>query len=117
MLREVKTAAGLDSVVVVGVGLRRLFALCQASHSMISVDTGPRTQPRRWVYRWLSCMAPGRSASGCPAAARALRSSVWVDRGIDARDQIPVEPVFDAWCAVVDLASRRAPVTIGATIP
>ena len=32
-------------------------------------------------------------------------------------DQIPVEPVFDAWCAVVGMASSRAPVTIGATIP
>ncbi len=41
MLRRLRDAADLDSVVVAGVGLRRLFALCEASHSMISVDTGP----------------------------------------------------------------------------
>ena len=41
MLGELRAATGLDSVVVAEVGLRRLFALCEASHSMISVDTGP----------------------------------------------------------------------------
>jgi ADP-heptose:LPS heptosyltransferase len=118
MLHEVKAAAGLDSVVVAGVGLRRLFALCEASHSMISVDTGPAhaaaalglplvvmhgAGPQRF---WLPRSWSGSPVIGVGGPPESMRA-----------DQIPVEPVFDAWCTVVGMASSRAPVTIGATIP
>jgi ADP-heptose:LPS heptosyltransferase len=118
MLHEVKAAARLDSVVVAGVGLRRLFALCEASHSMISVDTGPAhaaaalglplvvmhgAGPQRF---WLPRSWSGSPVIGVGGPPESMRV-----------DQIPVERVFDAWCTVVGMASSRAPVTIGATIP
>jgi len=41
MLDRIRAAVGLDAVVVAGLGLRQLFAVCEAAHSMISVETGP----------------------------------------------------------------------------
>ena len=41
MLEEIRAPARLANVAVVGNGLRQLFALYEAAHSMISVDTGP----------------------------------------------------------------------------
>ncbi len=98
MLEHVRAAVGLDSVVVVGVGLRRLFALCEAAHSMISVDTGPAhaaaalglplvvmygaEAQRYWLPRSISG-SPVVGVGGPPESVRA--------------DEIPVEAVFDAW--------------------
>ena len=100
MLDELRAATGLDSVVVAEVGLRRLFALCEASHSMISVDTGPAhvagalglplvvmygaEQQRFWLPR-SPTGSPVTGVGGPPASVRV--------------DQISVEAVFDAWCA------------------
>jgi len=111
MLRRVQAATGLDSVVVAGVGLRRLFALCEASHSMISVDTGPAhaaaalglplvvmygAGPQRfWLPRSISG-SPVIGVGGPPESTRV--------------DQISVDAVFDAWCAVLarlDNSPRR----------
>jgi ADP-heptose:LPS heptosyltransferase len=102
MLQTVQAATGLDSVVVAGVGLGRLFALCEASHSMISVDTGPAhaaaalglplvvmygaESQRYWLPRSHSG-SPVIGVGGPPESVRA--------------DQIPVDAVFDAWCAVL----------------
>ncbi len=106
MLEEVRAAAGLDAVVVAGVGLRRSFALCATAHSMISVDTGPAhaaaalglpsvvmygAGPQRF---WLP-----RSASGSPVVGvGGPPDSVRVD-------QIPVDAVFDAWCGIIEQPS------------
>ena len=111
MLERVRAAAGLDSVVVVGVELRRLFALCEAAHSMISVDTGPAhaaaalglplvvmygaEAQRYWLPRSISG-SPVVGVGGPPHSVRA--------------DEIPVEAVFDAWRLVVarmEAAPRR----------
>jgi heptosyltransferase-2/heptosyltransferase-3 len=118
MLERVRAAAGLDSVVVVGVGLRRLFALCEAAHSMISVDTGPAhaaaalglplvvmygaEAQRYWLPRSLSG-SPVVGVGGPPESVRA--------------DQIPVDAVFDAWRLVVarmEAAPRRQHATASA---
>ena len=102
MLEEIRVAADLDSVVVAAIGLSRLFALCEASHSMISVDTGPAhaaaalglplvvmygvQEQRYWLPR-----SPSASAvvgvGGPPESVRV--------------DQIPVNAVFDAWCSIL----------------
>ena len=102
MLAEVQAAVGLDDVVVAGVGLRRLFALCEAAHSMISVDTGPAhaaaalglplvvmhgAGPQRY---WLPRSWSGSPVIGVGGPPESMRV-----------DQISVEAVFDAWCAVV----------------
>ena len=113
MLQRVQAATGLDSVVVAGVGLTRLFALCEMSHSMISVDTGPAHAaaalglPLVVMYGaesqqyWLP-----RSHSGSPVVGvGGPPESVRVD-------EIPVERVFNAWCTVlarIEAGPRRAP--------
>jgi hypothetical protein len=101
MLRRIQHVASLDCVVVASVGLRRLFALCEASHSMISVDSGPAhvaaasglplvvmygAGPQRfWLPR--SRGSPVVGVGGPPESRRV--------------DQISVDSVFEAWCAVL----------------
>jgi ADP-heptose:LPS heptosyltransferase len=121
MLQGVQAAAGLDFVVVAGVGLRQLFALCEISHSMISVDTGPAhaaaalglplvvmygaESQRYWLPR-SHCDSPVIGVGGPPTSVRA--------------DQVPVEAVFDAWCAVLarlETTPRRQPTAAPAFQP
>jgi heptosyltransferase-2/heptosyltransferase-3 len=110
MLARIRRAAALDSVVVVGTGLRRLFALCDAAHSMISVDTGPAhaaaalglplvvmygaQEQRCWLPRSLS----GSPVIGVGGAPHSLRV-----------DQLPVDAVFDAWSRLLTLIDASAP--------
>ena len=98
MLEEIRAAAGLADVGVVGTTLRQLFALCESARSMISVDTGPAhaaaalsvplvvlygaESPSYWLPR-----SPSGSAvigvGGPPVSTRA--------------DQVSVETMFEAW--------------------
>jgi heptosyltransferase-2/heptosyltransferase-3 len=113
MLQRVQAATRLHSVVVAGVGLRQLFALCEMSHSMISVDTGP---------------AHAAAALGLPLVVMygAESQQYWLPRSYSGSpvvgvggppesvrvDQIPVDRVFDAWCAVlarIEAGPRRTP--------
>ena len=112
MLEELRGATGLDSVVVAEVGLRRLFALCEASHSMISVDTGPAhvagalglplvvmygaEQQRFWLPR-SPTGSPVVGVGGPPHSVRV--------------DQIPVDAVFDAWVAATTRSAHTQDVT------
>ena len=105
MLDEVRAAVNLDAVVTAGVGLRRLFALCEAAHSMISVDTGPAHAAaalwlplvvmygagaqRFWLPRSPSD-SPVVGVGGPPESVRV--------------DQITVDAVFNAWCRVLQSA-------------
>lgn len=41
LLEHIERTAAVPRVAVAACGLRRLFALCQLAHSMISIDTGP----------------------------------------------------------------------------
>jgi heptosyltransferase-2/heptosyltransferase-3 len=98
MLEEIRAAAALENVVVVGHGLRELFALCEAAHSMISVDTGPAhaaaalSVPLVVLYGaetaryWLP-----RSPSGSPVVA--VGGPPYSTRA----DQVSVDTVFEAW--------------------
>jgi ADP-heptose:LPS heptosyltransferase len=107
MLQEIEDAANLDAVVVYGHGLRPLFALCEAAHSMVSVDTGPAhvagalslplavlygaESPTYWLPR-----TPGGSpvlgVGGPPDCNRA--------------EQVSVDTLFNAWLAVVQQKQR-----------
>jgi ADP-heptose:LPS heptosyltransferase len=102
MLEEIRAAAGLARVAVVGNNLRQLFALCEAAHSMISVDTGPAhaaaalslplvvlygaESPRYWLPR-SPYGSPVSCVGGPPVSSRA--------------DQVSVDQMFAAWQAVV----------------
>jgi heptosyltransferase-2/heptosyltransferase-3 len=98
MLQQIEAAAALDCVVIAGDTLRELFALCEAAHSMVSVDTGPAhaaaalSLPEVVLYvaedwlRWLP-----RSPTG---------SAVLPVVGSGRIDHIPVDAVFEAWCAL-----------------
>lgn len=118
MLRQLQAATGLESVVVASVGLRRLFALCEASHSMISVDTGPAhaaaalglplvvmygAGPQRfWLPRG-SSGSPVIGVGGPPESTRV--------------DQISVDAVFEAWCTLlarIENSPRRQHATVSA---
>jgi ADP-heptose:LPS heptosyltransferase len=102
MLERIKAAASLEAVVTAAIGLSRLFALCEASHSMISVDTGPAhaaaalglplvvmygVQEQRY---WLPRSPSGSAVVGVGGPPRSVRV-----------DQLPVSAVFEAWCSLL----------------
>ncbi len=98
LLHQIERATGLDEVVAAALPLRRLLALSQVAHSMISVDTGPahaaaavgaplvvlfgNSSPRHWLPR-SACGAPVIGLGGAPSSRHA--------------DEIPVQAVFQAW--------------------
>jgi ADP-heptose:LPS heptosyltransferase len=120
LLESIRAAAALPCVSSAGTDLRRLFALCEAAHSMISADSGPAhsaaalgvplvvlygTQsPRVWLPR-SSNGSPVLPVGGPPMQERA--------------EQISVQAVFAAWrrvtaqaAAQVDLELPPAPLPI-----
>ena len=101
MLRSLRDAVGLDCVVVAEPPLRPLFALCEAAHSMISVDTGPAHAaaalglPLVVLYGaespayWLPRGPVGTAVIGLGGPPRSTRV-----------DDIGVQTVFEAWCSL-----------------
>jgi heptosyltransferase-2/heptosyltransferase-3 len=101
LLQEIQAATGLASVGTVGTTLRELYALCAAASSMVSVDSGPghaaaalsvplvvlygAESPLYWLPRSPSG-SPVVGVGGPPVSRRA--------------DQVSVDTVFDAWCAI-----------------
>ncbi|MBS0579000.1 MAG: glycosyltransferase family 9 protein [Proteobacteria bacterium] len=101
MLEELRMQVGLERVAVVAPPLRALFALCEAAHSMISVDTGPAhaaaalgvplvvlygaESPAYWLPRG-PASTPVTGLGGPPRSTRV--------------DQLSVGEVFDAWSAL-----------------
>jgi len=101
MLQEIRSATGLASAVVVGTTLRQLYALSQAASSMVSIDSGPAhaaaalsvplvvlcgaAEQRYWLPR---------SPEGSPVVGIGGPPDSW------RVDQLSVEAVFNAWCAV-----------------
>ena len=112
MLEEILALARLPNAAVVGNGLRPLFALYEAAHSMISVDTGPAhaaaaaslplvvlygaENPAHWLPRSPSG-SPVVGVGGPPVATRA--------------DQVSVETLFEAWRS---LSTPAKPAALGA---
>jgi heptosyltransferase-2/heptosyltransferase-3 len=107
MLCRIQTAADLGCVAVAETGLRRLFALCDVSHSMISVDAGPAhaaaalglplvvmygAGPQRF---WLPRSASGSPVIGVGGPPESMRV-----------DQLSVEAVFNAWCSLLEERAR-----------
>jgi ADP-heptose:LPS heptosyltransferase len=106
-LESIRAATKLPSVNIAVLSLRRLFALCAASHSMISVDTGPAhaaaavglplvvlfgaCPPSLWQPR-SAVGSPVVGVGGPPTASRL--------------DEIAEPVVFEAWCGL--LAHLRA---------
>jgi ADP-heptose:LPS heptosyltransferase len=109
LLRWIHTATKLPTVVAAELPLGRLLALCESAHSMISVDTGP---------------AHAAAALGLPLVVMfgALSQQEWLPRSssgspvlgvggppVSTRlDQISVDTVFDAWCALLTPITKRA---------
>ena len=103
MLHSIQAAAGLDCVAVAETGLRRLFALSERAHSMISVDAGPAhaaaalglpltvmygAGPQRF---WLPRSGLGSPVIGVGGPPESMRV-----------DDLSVEAVFNAWCALLE---------------
>ncbi|HTL92887.1 MAG TPA: glycosyltransferase family 9 protein [Steroidobacteraceae bacterium] len=101
LLQEIQAETGVKSVGTVGTTLRQLYALCEAASSMVSVDSGPghaaaalsvplvvlygAESPLYWLPRSPSG-SPVVGVGGPPTSRRA--------------DQVSVDTVFDAWCAM-----------------
>jgi len=112
LLEEIRAAARVENLMVVGNGLRELFALEEAASSMISVDTGPAhaaaalsvplvvlygaEMPSQWLPR-SPFGTPVVGLGGPPLSTRA--------------DQISVDEVLAAWRS---LGGRRPPANAGA---
>jgi ADP-heptose:LPS heptosyltransferase len=102
-LELIRAEARLPSIGIAVLPLRRLFALCERSHSMISVDTGP---------------AHAAAAVGLPLVVLfgAYPSQVWQPRSAlespvvglggppaaSRLDEIPERVVFDTWRGLLD---------------
>lgn len=103
LLESIRAATGLTCVTSASTALRPLFALCEAAHSMISVDSGPAhsaaalgvpliilygiQSPRVWLPR-VADDAPILGVGGPPEFERA--------------EQVSVDAVFAAWRSLVD---------------
>jgi heptosyltransferase-2/heptosyltransferase-3 len=101
MLEQIRLASSLPQVVVAELPMRRLLALCELAHSMISVDTGPAhaaaalglpllvlygaESPRQWLPRSPSG-SPVVALGGPPRSTRV--------------EQLTVEEVFEQWRAL-----------------
>ena len=109
LLESIRAAAALSCVTTASTDLRRLFALCEVAHSMISADSGPAhaaaalglplvviygTQPSRV---WLPRSSNGSPVSGIGGPPRFERA-----------DQISVDAVFAAWCGLADASQATA---------
>ena len=101
LLEWIAAAAQLPAVAAAELPLPRLLALCARSHSMISVDTGPAHAaaalglPLVVLFgahsqqQWLPRSPTGSQVSGVGGPPQSNRL-----------DQISVEAVFAAWCAL-----------------
>jgi heptosyltransferase-2/heptosyltransferase-3 len=102
LLEWIAAAAKLPAVAAAELPLPRLLALCARSHSMISVDTGPAHAaaalglPLVVLFgahsqqQWLPRSPTGSQVSGVGGPPQS-----------DRLDQLSVEAVFAAWCALV----------------
>src|SRR6267143_7077895 len=102
LLEWIAAAARLPAVAAAELPLPRLLALCARAHSMISVDTGPAHAaaalglPLVVLFgahsqqQWLPRSPSGSQVSGVGGPPQSNRL-----------DQISVEAVFAAWCALV----------------
>jgi len=115
LLECIAVAAQLPAVAAAELPLPRLLALCARSHSMISVDTGPAHaaaalglplvvlfgahSPQQWLPR-SPTGSPVCGVGGPPQSTRL--------------DQISVETVFAAWCALGTAAEAPAAPAPGA---
>ncbi|HEY3783656.1 MAG TPA: glycosyltransferase family 9 protein [Steroidobacteraceae bacterium] len=102
MLRDIRAAARLPAVVEAELPLRRLFALCESAHSMISVDTGPAHAAAALSLPLVVLFGAESPLCWLP---RSRDDSAVVGLGGPPRagrvDQISVEEVFNAWCALL----------------
>jgi ADP-heptose:LPS heptosyltransferase len=109
LLEWIAAAAQRPAVAAAELPLPRLLALCARSHSMISVDTGPAHAaaalglPLVVLFgahsqqQWLPRSPSGSQVSGVGGPPQSNRL-----------DQISVEAVFAAWCALVTAADAPA---------
>lgn len=117
VLEAMRAAIGIEGLEVSGLELRPLFALTEAAHSMISVDTGP---------------AHAAAALGLPVVVLygAGPQAVWLPRSPSGSpviglggppqwnraDRIPVHAVLDAWYSLLAYREGTRPM-VRAPVP
>ena len=109
MLWRIQAAAGLECVAVAETGLRRLFALCEASHSLISVDAGPAHAAAALGLPLVVMYGAGPQRFWLP---RSSSDSLVIGVGGPPEsmrvDQLSVDAVFNAWCALLESRVEEA---------
>jgi len=115
LLAWIVAAARLPAVVAAELPLPRLLALCARAHSMISVDTGPAHAAAALSLPLVVMFGAHSQAEWLP---RSPEGSAVIGVGgpphSSRLDQISVETVFAAWCA---LPVREAPGASALTPP
>lgn len=105
-LEQLHAAIGLEGLEVAGLGLRESFALMQAAESMISMDTGMAHAAAALGLPVVVIMGANPQSRVLPrSAAGSAVSGVGGPPDSARADQIPLEAVLEAWCA---LPARRA---------
>jgi len=105
LLRQMHAAIGLAGLEVLGLGLRASFALMEVAESMVTMDTG-------MAHAAAACGLPVVVIMGAQPQSRVLPRAAAPDRVIGVggpplthrADEIGLEAVFAAWCA---LPARR----------
>ena len=101
LLGWIASAAQVPAVAAAELPLPRLLALCARAHSMISVDTGPAHAAAALSLPLVVMFGPHAQQQWLP---RGPSGSPVVGVGgpphSSRLDQIPVEAVFAAWCAL-----------------
>ena len=106
LLRAMHAAIGLESLEILGLDLRASFALMEVAESMITMDTGMAHAAAACGLPVAVVMGSSPQSRVLPhAAASGTVSGVGGPPVTTRADQIPVEAVFAAWCA---LPARRS---------
>jgi heptosyltransferase-2/heptosyltransferase-3 len=101
LLRRIRFVTGLNDVVAVRLPLRRLLALCEVAHSMISVDTGPAHVAAALGSPLIVLFGNSSPSHWLP---RSVRGASVIGLGglpdVCHVNQISVPAVFEAWRAL-----------------
>jgi ADP-heptose:LPS heptosyltransferase len=104
MLRQLCRAAQMPGVVdVASLPIRLFFALCEAAHSMVSVDTGPAHAAAASGLRLVVMFGAQRQSRWLPRSPSGTRVIGLGGPPLSSHiEQISVEEVFEAWDSLAE---------------
>ena len=100
-IREIQQEAALECVAPAVLDLRALFALCEAAHSMISIDTGPAHAAAALGVPLVVMFGSHSPAEWLPRAAGTPVTGLGGPPETRRVDQLAVETVIESWWKMV----------------